>query len=236
MLLDVKNLNSSYGKLEILKGISITVSDNEIVGIIGANGAGKTTLLRAISGFVKATQGQIMFNGQRVNDLNPDTIVKIGIAQVPEGKQLFPKMSVLENMELGAFLRKDKKEIKKDIYEWIFILFPILRERMYQLAGTLSGGEQQMLAIARGLMSRPKLFMLDEPSLGLAPMVVEALFVTIKEIVKKGLATILVEQNTAMALNISNRAYVLETGQIVLDGASHDLINNPHVKKAYLGL
>ena len=236
MLLDVKNLNSSYGKLEILKGISITVSDNEIVGIIGANGAGKTTLLRAISGFVKATHGQIMFNGQRVNDLNPDTIVKIGIAQVPEGKQLFPKMSVLENMELGAFLRKDKKEIKKDIYEWIFILFPILRERMYQLAGTLSGGEQQMLAIARGLMSRPKLFMLDEPSLGLAPMVVEALFVTIKEIVKKGLATILVEQNTVMALNISNRAYVLETGQIVLDGASHDLINNPHVKKAYLGL
>lgn len=236
MLLDVNNLYCSYGKIEILKGVSITVEDNEIVGIIGANGAGKTTLLRVISGFVKAANGQVVFKGQGINDLNPNAIVKTGISQVPEGRQLFPKMTVLENIELGAFLRKDKKDAKRDIHEWIFALFPILKERVHQLAGTLSGGEQQMLAIARGLMSKPKLLMLDEPSFGLAPMVVETVFDTIKEIVKKGLAAILVEQNTAVALDISNRAYVLETGQIALEGPSGDLIDNIHVKKAYLGL
>ena len=236
MLLDVNKLYSSYGKIEILKGISVSVADTEIVGIIGANGAGKTTLLRVISGFVKATNGQLVFEGRRINDLSPDAIVKMGISQVPEGRQLFPKMTVLENIDLGAFIRKDKKDSKKDTREWIFGMFPILRNRMFQLAGTLSGGEQQMLAIARGLMSKPKLLMLDEPSFGLAPIVVEAVFDTIKQIVKKGFATILVEQNTAMALEICNRAYVLETGQIALEGPSRDLINNIHVKKAYLGL
>jgi len=236
MLLDVRDLYTNYGKSEILKEISLSVSEKEIIAIIGANGAGKTTLLRAISGFVRARHGQVIFMGKSINDLKPHEIVKMGISQVPEGRQLFPKMTVLENIELGAYLRKDANKIRKDIDEWIFPLFPILEDRRHQLAGTLSGGEQQMLALARALMSKPKLFMLDEPSLGLSPIVTETVFSTIKKINEEGLAIILVEQNSTIAMDISNRTYVLETGQVVLEGSSRDLVDNPHVKKAYLGL
>ncbi len=236
MLLELKNVHCGYGKFEVLKGISLAVSGSEIISIIGANGAGKTTLLRTISGFVKALDGQIIFLGKSINDIKPHEIVRLGISQVPEGRQLFPKMTVLENIEMGAYLRKDAGEIRKDIERRILPLFPILIDRKYQLAGTLSGGEQQMLALARALMSEPKLFMLDEPSLGLAPLVVESVFGTIRKINEDGLPVILVEQNSTLALEISNRTYVLETGQIVLEGQSQDLVDNPHVKKAYLGL
>jgi branched-chain amino acid transport system ATP-binding protein len=236
MLLEIKDITASYGKIEVLRRISLAVSENEIIGIIGANGAGKSTLLKVISGLVPQINGEVLWKGRTIKGLNPTEIVKMGISQVPEGRQLFPKMTVLENIELGAYLRKNRNEIKKDIREWIYTLFPILRDRENQVAGTLSGGEQQMLAIARGLMSRPQLFMLDEPSLGLAPLVTETVFSTIKKIAEDGLATILVEQNSAMALDISNRTYVFETGQIAIEGLSRDLVDNPHVKKAYLGL
>ncbi len=236
MLLQVNDIHCGYGKIEVLKGISVKISEKEIIGIIGANGAGKTTLLRAISGFVPLTKGQVYFMEKEISRLKPDQIVKMGICQVPEGRQLFPRMEVLENIELGAYLRNDMDGIRKDINDWIFNLFPVLGERMHQLAGTLSGGEQQMVAVARGLMSRPKLLMLDEPSFGLAPLVTETLFGTIKKIAEEGLTTLLVEQNSTATLDISSRTYVLETGEIALEGKSNDLINNPHVKEIYLGL
>ena len=236
MLLEVKDLYSGYGKSVVLKGISITVSENEIVSIIGANGAGKSTLLGNISGLYPITEGLVSFMEKPINGLKPNVIVRRGISQVPEGRQLFPKMTVLENIELGAYLREETKEIKKDIDEWIFPLFPALKDRSHQLAGTLSGGEQQMLALARGLMSKPKLFMLDEPSLGLSPLLVELVFTTILKIVEERVSILLVEQNSTMALDISSRTYVLETGEIVIEGESRDLVDNPYVKKAYLGL
>lgn len=236
MLLQVNNIHCGYGKIEILKGISIMVSEKEIIGIIGANGAGKTTLLRMVSGFVPLTTGQVNFMGNNIHGLKPNQIVKMGIIQVPEGRQLFPKMGVLENIELGAYLRNDMDGIRKDINGWIFSLFPVLEERRHQLAGTLSGGEQQMVAIARGLMSKPKLLMLDEPSFGLAPLVAETVFGTVKKIAGEGITILLVEQNSTATLDISSRTYVLETGEIALEGRSSDLINNSHVKELYLGL
>ena len=236
MLLDIRKIHCNYGKLEVLRGVSLTVSRNELVSLIGANGAGKTTLLRAISGYVKATRGQIVFEDTALNELSIHKIVKMGISQVPEGSELFPNMTVEENIELGAFIRKDFKEIKREIDEWIPTLFPVLRERRRQLAATLSGGERQMVAIARGLMARPKLLMLDEPSLGLAPIAVQVVFSTIREIVGRGQSTLLVEQNAKKALEISDRTYVLETGQVSIEGKSKDLIGNSYVKEAYLGL
>lgn len=236
MLLEVRNIHSGYGKMIILKGINIQASENEIVSIIGANGSGKTTLLRTISGFVPMAEGSVVFRGEELKGLKPNEIVTRGVAQVPEGRQLFPKMTVHENIELGAYLRKDAQEIRRDIREWIYGLFPVLKERENQLAGTLSGGEQQMLAISRGLMSKPKLLMLDEPSFGLAPLVIEKVFETIRKVCQGGLAIILVEQNSTVTLEISDRTYVLETGRIVLEGESRNLIDNPHIKEAYLGI
>jgi branched-chain amino acid transport system ATP-binding protein len=213
----------------------LEVSAGEIVTLVGANGAGKTTLLWAISGFVIPFGGEIEFLGQGIRGLSPEVIVRMGISQVPEGRAIFPVMTVLDNLEMGAYVRRDKKEIVADLRQ-VYELFPILKERKGQLAGTLSGGEQQMLAIARGLMSRPRLFLLDEPSLGLAPLLVEAIGGIIGEIKSRGVTILLVEQNVNMALQMASRGYVLEIGKIVLEGTGEELLNNDMVKKAYLGL
>jgi branched-chain amino acid transport system ATP-binding protein len=213
----------------------LDVSAGEIVTLVGANGAGKTTLLWAISGFVIPFGGEIEFLGQGIRGLSPELIVRMGISQVPEGRAIFPLMTVLDNLEMGAYVRRDRKEIGADLGK-VYELFPILKERRGQLAGTLSGGEQQMLAIARGLMSRPRLFLLDEPSLGLAPLLVEAIGGIIREIKSRGVTILLVEQNVNMALQMASRGYVLEIGKIVLQGTGEELLNNDLVKKAYLGL
>ena len=233
-MLEIKNIETFYGKIQALKGITFNIKKGEIVSLIGANGAGKTTTLLTISGIVKPKKGEIFYNGERIDTLSPDTIVMKGISHVPEGRRVFPYLTVAENLMLGAYLRKDKEEIKNDL-ERIFKIFPILKERYKQDAGTLSGGEQQMLAIARGLMSKPEVLLLDEPSLGLAPKIVELIFEIILEINKSSGTILLVEQNANMALKISNRAYVLETGKITLQGEASDLLNNEEVKKAYLG-
>jgi branched-chain amino acid transport system ATP-binding protein len=234
-VLSLKRVDTRYGGLHVLKGVSLEVSAGEIVTLVGANGAGKTTLLWAISGFVIPFEGEIEFLGQRIRGLSPELIVKMGISQVPEGRAIFPLMTVVDNLEMGAYVRRDKKEIVADLGE-VYELFPILKERKGQLAGTLSGGEQQMLAIARGVMSRPRLFLLDEPSLGLAPLLVEAIGGIIREINSRGVTILLVEQNVNMALQMASRGYVLEIGKIVLEGTGEELLNNDLVKKAYLGL
>ena len=233
-MLQIKNIKTFYGKIEALKGISFNINKGEIVSLIGANGAGKTTTLLSISGIINVKEGEILFKGENITKLTPDKIVLKGISQVPEGRRVFPFLTVKENLTLGAYLRKDKDGIEEDL-EKNFKLFPILKERYNQDAGTLSGGEQQMLAIARALMSRPEVLLLDEPSLGLAPKIVELIFDIIKEINERGGTILLVEQNANMALKTSHRAYVLETGKIKLEGKAEELLNNEEVKKAYLG-
>jgi branched-chain amino acid transport system ATP-binding protein len=231
-LLRVDAIEVAYGDLTAVLGASLEVRPGEIVALIGSNGAGKTTTLRAISGLLPIRRGRIDFEGDRLDGLRPSKVVARGIAHVPEGRQLFPSMTVLENLELGAGAAR---ALKTESLEWVFQLFPRLRERRRQLAGTLSGGEQQMVAIGRGLMARPKLLMLDEPSLGLAPVVVRAIFDNLVEINRRGMAILLVEQNVLRALQLSHRGYVLENGQIVLDGLRDTLLADGHIKQAYLG-
>jgi branched-chain amino acid transport system ATP-binding protein len=234
MLLELDNVKTYYGNIRALKGISIEVNEGEIVCLIGGNGAGKSTTLMTISGVLTPEEGDVIYQGRPIVSLRPDNIVQMGICQVPEGRMIFPMLSVMENLELGAYLRKDKDGIKKDL-ERVFGLFPILRERIKQAGGTLSGGEQQMLAIGRALMARPKLLLLDEPSLGLAPIVVDSIFDIIRQINEEGTTILLVEQNAQLALQFSHRGYVLETGEITLADTSEALRTNEQVKKAYLG-
>ncbi|MBP3200980.1 MAG: ABC transporter ATP-binding protein [Lachnospiraceae bacterium] len=231
-MLKVNNLKVNFGGIEAVKGISFEVKEGEIVTLIGSNGAGKSTTLRTISGIVKPTSGSIEFEGVDITKINSSDIVKMGITLCPEGRRVFPDMTVLENIRIGAYLRSD--DLTNDI-ERCYKLFPILRERKKQLAGTLSGGEQQMLAVARSLMSRPKIMMLDEPSLGLAPLVVQDIFKIIQEINSEGVTILLIEQNANMALRIANKAYVLETGKITMEGLGKELLENESIKEAYLG-
>ena len=233
-MLKIENLFVNYGGINALRGISLEVQDGEIVTLIGANGAGKSTTLRTVTGLVKAASGSVIWNGEELIGKSIDTIFKSGIAMVPEGRRVFSDLTVLENLQIGAYLRKDREEIDKDI-EWVYSLFPRLKERYWQYAGTLSGGEQQMLAVGRALMSRPKLMMMDEPSLGLAPLVVQDIFSIIKEINRQGVTILLIEQNANMALRIADRGYVLETGQISMTGTGLELLNDESVKAAYLG-
>ena len=233
-MLEVKDLHVSYGGIRALRGVNLEVPDGKIVTLIGANGAGKSTLLRTISGLVKAESGSITYDGKELLGMPINKILELGIAQVPEGRRVFTNLSVLENLKIGAYLRKDKAGIQKDI-EWVYELFPRLQERSWQMAGTLSGGEQQMLAVGRALMSRPKLMMMDEPSLGLAPLVVKGIFETIREINRQGVTVLLIEQNANMALKTADLAYVLETGEITLHGTGAELLTNEAVKRAYLG-
>ncbi|MGI6605618.1 MAG: ABC transporter ATP-binding protein [Peptococcia bacterium] len=233
-MLEIKGLNVHYGVIHALKNISLTVNQGEIVTLIGANGAGKTSTLRTISGLIKHTGGEILLEGEAITNLSAPQRVKLGISQVPEGRRIFPEMTVLENLELGAFLRKDTNNIKKDL-ENIYGRFPILNDRKRQMAGTLSGGEQQMLAMGRALMSRPRILLLDEPSMGLAPLLVREIFAIIKDINEAGTTILLVEQNASMALSIADRAYVLETGSIVMNGTGAELAQSKEIQKAYLG-
>ena len=235
MLLEVKDITVHYFKVPAVRNISITVDDGEIVALIGSNGAGKTTMLRAISGLKHPTTGEILFKGQRINKLPPHKINALGIAMVPEGRRVFPQMTVMENLLMGAFLRKEKEDIQKDLDEVIFRHFPRLKERKNQTAGTLSGGEQQMLAMGRALMSAPKLLLLDEPSLGLSPIMCGEIGKIIMNIHTEGRTVILVEQNARLALGLAQNAYVIETGDIALSGPSEELRKNDDVKKAYLG-
>jgi branched-chain amino acid transport system ATP-binding protein len=232
-VLTVKNLNVKYGAIHALKDVSFSVSQGEIVSLIGANGAGKTTTLRAVSGILPYT-GDVVFKGEHLRGMKAHHIVLKGISQSPEGRGVFPNLTVMENLEMGAYTRKDSDEVKKDL-EQCCVLFPRLKERIKQKAGTLSGGEQQMLAMSRALMARPQLLMLDEPSLGLAPLIVAQIFDIIKMINAKGTTVLLVEQNARMALKISNRAYVVETGKITFTGRGEDLLNDPRVIESYLG-
>lgn len=233
-MLKVENLHVSYGHIRALKGISFNVEAGEIVTLIGANGAGKTTTLQTVSGILKAQQGSIFFDGEDITKAYAPKLVQKGLIQAPEGRRIFPKMTVRENLEMGAYLRKDVEGVKSD-FEMVYGYFPILKERINQPGGTLSGGEQQMLAVGRALMARPKLLLLDEPSLGLAPLVVQTIFNIITRINEGGTTIVLVEQNAFQALKIAHRAYVLETGNISLEGAAQDVLNNDHVRKAYLG-
>ena len=234
IMLKVTDLKVNYGGIEALKGISFDVRQGQIVTLIGANGAGKSTTLRAISGLVKPSDGSINFMGRDITSLNSQKIVAEGIALVPEGRRVFANLTVKENLKIGAYLRKDKDEIEEGIKD-IYRRFPRLREREWQLAGTLSGGEQQMLAVGRALMSRPKLIMMDEPSLGLAPIIVKGIFDIIKEINKQGVTVLLIEQNANMALKTADLGYVMETGRITLTGTGAELLTNEAVKAAYLG-
>lgn len=234
LLLEIKNLSAFYGGIQALKGVSFGIHKGEIVTLIGANGAGKSTTLRAISGLVRPKEGEILLEGQSLKGVPPHEVVRRGVSQAPEGRKIFANLTVRENLELGAYLRRDKAAIAADM-EKVFILFPRLQERIRQNAGTLSGGEQQMLAIGRAMMSNPRLLLLDEPSLGLAPLLVKAIFEVIKEINQKGTTILLVEQNANLALRIAHRGYVLETGRIILTDTAKNLLNNAEVKKAYLG-
>jgi len=233
-MLKVNDLNVYYGGIHALKGVSLKVPKGNVVTLIGANGAGKSTTLRAICRLVKSKKGNIILNNENISNKATDEIVKMGIAMVPEGRKIFPNLTVQENLNVGAFIRTDKEKISHD-QEWVCELFPRLKERLWQKGETLSGGEQQMLAIARGLMSRPKFLMLDEPSLGLAPLLVKEIFDIIKRIHQEGMTVLLVEQNAFAALKIADYAYVLETGKIVLEGTGEELLQDERVKKAYLG-
>jgi branched-chain amino acid transport system ATP-binding protein len=233
-MLKLENVNAYYGTVHSLKGINLHIDEGEIVVLIGANGAGKTTTLKTISGILKPKTGKILFEEKDVNSYIAPDIVKLGISHVPEGRRVFPNMSVMENLEMGAYTRKDKSGLKSD-YDNIFSRFPILFERKNQLSGTLSGGEQQMLAIGRALMSRPKLLLLDEPSMGLAPLIVKEIFSIIKAINESGTTILLVEQNANMALQCADRAYVIRTGSIEIEGSASELLNDERIKKAYLG-
>jgi len=233
-ILQLENVHTYYGNIHALKGVSLAIPKGGIVCLIGANGAGKSTTLMTISGIEPAEKGEIYYQGKPIHQLRPEQVANLGVAQTPEGRQIFPRMSVLENLEMGAFLRRDKDEIAADL-EWVFSLFPVLKDRTSQSGGTLSGGEQQMLAIGRSMMSRPELLLLDEPSLGLAPKIVERIFETLIEINKRGTTIFLVEQNAHMALTISGIGYVMETGRITLTDRAADLLENEQVRKAYLG-
>jgi branched-chain amino acid transport system ATP-binding protein len=233
-LLDIHNLHVYYGKIHALRGITLSVDSNQIVTLIGANGAGKSTTLRAISGILATAEGDVTFAGQSLRDLPAHAIVSKRIIQVPEGRHIFSRLSVAENLKIGAFINNDKKWIA-DQQAYVLDMFPVLKQRFGQVAGTLSGGEQQMLAIGRGLMSNPRILLLDEPSMGLAPILVEKIFDTIGEIRKQGVAVLLVEQNAFQSLHIADYGYVIETGQIVLEGPGHELLHNSQVKEAYLG-
>ena len=234
-MLEVRDLDAAYGEVMILRGVGLSVGKGESVAVIGANGAGKSTLLRAISSLLRPRGGAILFDGRRVDHLAPYEVAALGIAHVPEGRRVLPDMTVEENLELGAYLPGPKAR-RRESLAWVYGIFPRLAERRRQRAGTLSGGEQQMLAIGRGLMLRPRLLMLDEPSLGLAPLMVEVTFQKIAEVRKEGIAILLVEQNVQRALGLADRGYVLEGGRVVLQGPSQTLLENPHVKVAYLGL
>lgn len=233
-MLEIENLNVYYGAIHALKDVSLKINKGEIVTLIGANGAGKTTTLRTISGLERAKSGSILYKGQDLNQTSASNIVKSGISHSPEGRRIFPAMNVFENLEMGAFTRKDKVGIKKDL-DNVFSLFPVLFDRKIQLAGTLSGGEQQMLAIGRALLSRPDLLLLDEPSMGLAPLIVKDIFSIIKDINEKGTTILLVEQNANMALQCAHRAYIIQNGKIEIEGNARDLLNDDKVKAAYLG-
>lgn len=235
-MLELKNLQTFYGNIQALKGVSIEISEGEIITLIGANGAGKSTTLMSVCGIVPPRTGEILFMGQPIHKLTPNLIVSLGISQVPEGRRIFPYLTVMENLDMGAFLRTDKDGIKQDM-EYIFELFPILAERRHQAGGTLSGGEQQMLAISRALMARPRLLLMDEPSLGLAPLVVKQIFEIIRKVNAENNTTIfLVEQNANLALKVAHRGYVMETGRITLADSAEKLLADEKVKKAYLGL
>ncbi len=234
VLLKVQNMDVHYGNIHALHGINIDIKKGEIVTILGANGAGKTTILRTLSGLIKPSKGEILFKHQQIQNIPAYKIVSLGIAQSPEGRMVFPDLTVLENLELGAYLRKDKEGIKQDM-EYIFKLFPRVKERLKQHAGTLSGGEQQMVAISRALMAKPELLLLDEPSLGIAPILVQNILQAIKEINSRGMTVLLVEQNAFAALKIAHRGYVIETGHISLSGPAGELLANPEIRKAYLG-
>ncbi|MEY4496952.1 MAG: hypothetical protein RLZZ364_257 [Actinomycetota bacterium] len=235
MLLSIKDLNVSYGKIKAIKGISLDVNAGEVVTLVGANGAGKTTLLKTISGILSPASGEITYDGRKLSDIKPFQRVNEGICQAPEGRGIFPGMTVLENLEMGKFGRPNGKDETEEDLAKVYELFPRLKERINQAGGTLSGGEQQMLAIGRALMSRPRLLLLDEPSMGLAPMFIAQIFEIIKEIKKQGVTILLVEQNAAKALSVADRAYVLETGTISMQGTGVELLNDPAVRKAYLG-
>lgn len=231
-ILEIKDLSVSYGGIEAIKNISLDVEAGSIVTLIGSNGAGKSSTLRSIAGIVKAKSGEVLFEGENILGLSPDQIVKRGVTLVPEGRRVFPNLTVAENLHVGAYLRKD--DIKPDI-EYVYELFPRLKERSWQFAGTLSGGEQQMLAVGRALMARPKLIMMDEPSLGLAPLIVQGIFDIIRTINKAGITVLLIEQNANMALKVADYAYVMQTGEITLSGTGAELLENEEVKEAYLG-
>ena len=233
-MLQLKVINLYYGVIHALKNVSLHIKQGEIVTLIGSNGAGKSSTLRAISGVERIKDGSIQFNGVNISKLNPSQIVSMGLSHVPEGRRVFPKMSIMENLEMGAYTRKDKAEVKRD-YEKVFDIFPRLKERRSQMAGTLSGGEQQMLAIGRALMSKPKLLLLDEPSMGLAPLVVKEIFSIIQKISSEGTTVLLVEQNASMALKIADRAYIIANGVIEIEGKARELLHDDKVKKAYLG-
>ena len=233
-MLEVKNLSVHYGMIQAVRNVNFKVNEGEIVSLIGANGAGKSTILKTLSGLIHPSEGEIIYLGENIASTSAKKIVEKGLVQVPEGRHVFPGLTVKENLELGAFLRKDKEGIQKDM-EAVFERFPILKERKDQDAQTLSGGEQQMLAMGRALMSRPKLLLLDEPSMGLAPIFIREIFKIIQEIQKTGTTVLLIEQNAKMALSISNRAYVLETGSVVLSGTGQELLESDEIQKAYLG-
>ena len=233
-MLRIDELKVRYGGIEAVKGISFEVPEGKIVTLIGANGAGKSTTLRTIAGLIRPAEGRVRLQAEDLTGLSPDKIVSKGVTLVPEGRHVFPDLTVLENLKIGAYLRNDKENMEHDL-NWVYELFPRLKERSWQAAGTLSGGGQQMLAVARALMSRPKIIMMDEPSLGLAPLVVKGIFEIIQEINKQGVTVLLIEQNANMALKIADLGYVLETGRITLTGSGRDLLKNEDVKKAYLG-
>jgi branched-chain amino acid transport system ATP-binding protein len=234
-LLTVEDLDVYYGDVQILKKVSLEVKEREIVSLVGANGAGKTTLVRAISGFLRPARGSILFVGRRIDHLFPNKVAELGLVQVPEGRKLFPSMSVVENLIMGSYLPEPKRN-RRESLKRVMELFPILEDRKQQVAGSLSGGEQQMLAIGRALMLQPKLLILDEPSLGLAPLIVKQIFGLVEEINKKGTSILLVEQNVSQSLKLSNRGYILENGKIAMSGTGREILADSHAKKAYLGL
>ena len=234
-MLELKDIHTYYGNIQALKGVSLTVNEGEIVSLIGSNGAGKSTTLMTISGVIRPRRGSVTFKDRDITRLGTDKIVSMGVTQVPEGRMIFPALSVRENLNMGAYLRKDKAKVRLD-EKRVYELFPVLAERARQPGGTLSGGEQQMLAIGRALMSRPRLMLLDEPSLGLAPIVVESIFEVIEEINREGTTVLLVEQNAQMALTVSHRGYVLATGEVIMEGESRQLMKDPKVRAAYLGI
>ena len=236
MLLEIKNIDTYYGHAQALENISLDIEEKSLVAILGANGSGKSTLLNTISGILKPESGTVTFEGRKINGLSTDAIVKLGVSQCPEGRRLFPEMTVMQNLMLGAYVRRaDREGVEKD-FEHVCELFPVLKERSNQFAGTMSGGEQQMLAIGRALMSRPRLLLLDEPSLGLAPLVVARIFEVIQDINQAGTAICLVEQNASMAIKIASKGYVLENGKVVLAGTRQELQEDPKVRQAYLGV